>query len=159
MLFRASNFLIRFCLAGIFQLLLCFGSFAQSKKISGIITREDSTPLFGATITIKNSNKSTITDSAGSFTMYVNEGEVLLVSFISYQSTEVKITNQTALTISLTQSAINLDEILVTGYTSQKIKDIAGSVASVKPKDLTAIPSGQVAQMLQGRVAGLSVIS
>ncbi|HZI53594.1 MAG TPA: carboxypeptidase-like regulatory domain-containing protein, partial [Chitinophagaceae bacterium] len=143
MLFRASNFLIRFCLAGIFQLLLCSGSLAQSKKISGIITREDNTPLFGATITVKNSNASTITDSAGSFSMHVNEGEVLLVSFIGYLSKEIKITNQTALTISLTQTAINLDEILVTGYTSQRVKEITGSVAVVKPKDLVAVPSGQ----------------
>ena len=83
----------------------------------------------------------------------------LLISFIGYQSKELKITNQTALKISLSQSAINLDEILVTGYTSQKVKEITGSVAQVKPKDLLAVPAGQVAQMLQGRVAGLTVIT
>ena len=53
----------------------------------------------------------------------------------------------------------NLDEVVVTGYTSQKVKEITGSVAIVKPKELTAVPAGQVENMLQGRVAGLNVVN
>ncbi len=159
MLFHAKGFNIRFFQTGILWFFLSFSSIAQQKKITGVITTPGNNPLFGATIAIKNSTNSTFTDSTGSFSISVNSGDILLISFVGHKSEEIKITNQTALTISLSQSAIDLDEIFVTGYTFQKVKEITGSVAIVKPKDLTAIPAGQVEQMLQGRVAGLNVIT
>ena len=159
MLCHAWKLPLRFYAVGIVQVFLFFNCFAQQKQINGVVTTEANTPLFGTTVAIKNSNISTITDSAGSFSMLVNKGDVLLISNIGYQSKEIKITNQTVLTISLSQSAINLDEIVVTGYTSQRVKDITGSVAIVKPKDLIAVPAGQVEQMLQGRASGLTVIT
>jgi TonB-dependent SusC/RagA subfamily outer membrane receptor len=90
--------------------------------------------------------------------MNVNEGDVLLISYNGYKSKELRITNQTALTISLPQSAINFDEILKPGSTSQK-KEIKGSVIVVKPKDPVAIPPATDEKMLQGRVAGLAVVT
>ena len=72
---------------------------------------------------------------------------------------QVTVGNETSLKISLALSVNDLDQVVVTGYTSQKVKEITGSVAVVKPKDLIAVPAGQVEQMLQGRVAGLNVIT
>ena len=118
LLFHARKFLSRYCLIGIFQLVLCFGSFAQQKKITGIITGIGNLPLFGANVTVKSSNKSTITDSSGSFSITANNGDVLFISFIGYKSKELKITNQYELTIFLSQSVIDIDEIFLTGYTS-----------------------------------------
>ena len=80
--------------------------------------------------------------------------DVLIISFVGYNSKQFTVGNETSFKISLTLSVNDLDQVVVTGYTSQKIKAITGSVAVVKPKDLIAVPAGQVEQMLQGRVAG-----
>src|SRR6266498_1551449 len=138
--------------------LLCITTFGQ-QKITGVITGTDHTPLFSATVTVKNTNSATTTDANGYFSITAKTGDVLIISYVGYMTKEVKLSNETTLKISLYESIANLDEIIVTGYTSQKIKEITGSVAVVKPKDLTAVPAGQVEQMLQGRVAGLNVIT
>ena len=139
------------CFAGIF----IYGQ----QKITGVVSNNSGSPLFGATITIQGTTIAATTLSDGSFSFNANTGDVLEISFIGYKSIRVKVRNETNLKISLAETVINLDEIVVTGYTSQKVKEITGSVAIVKPKDLTAIPAGQVVPMLQGRVAGLYVTS
>jgi len=139
-------------------LLFSISVFAQ-QKITGIVTTADLSPLSGATITVKGTKIGTTTNADGSFFINVNTNEVLLISYIGYKTKQVIIGNDADLKISLEPSVGDLDKVVVVGYASQKIKDIAGSVAVVNAKDLTAIPAGQVEQMLQGRVAGLTVIS
>ena len=72
---------------------------------------------------------------------------------------KLKLASETSLKIILQAAVVSLDDVVVTGYISQKIKEITGSVAVVKPTDLIAVPAGQVEQMLQGRVAGLNIIT
>jgi len=139
-------------------LLLCTKLSAQ-QSITGVITGTDHTPLFSATVTVKNTYRATTTDANGLFSISAKTGDVLIVSYVGYMTKEIKLGNETSIKISLYESIANLDEIIVTGYTSQKIKEITGSVSVVKPKELTAVPAGQVEQMLQGRVAGLTVIT
>jgi TonB-linked SusC/RagA family outer membrane protein len=133
--------------------------FSQQKIVTGIVTGSDRSPLPGATVSIKGSNRNTITDSTGSFSIMIKPGDVLLVSFIGYKSRQIETGNDVIINVALEELIINLNEVVVTGYTTQRVKEITGSVAVVKPKDLTAIPAGQVEQMLQGRVAGLNVIT
>ena len=123
------------------------------------MTNNSGVPLSGATVAIQGTKIAATTLSDGSFTLSANTADVLEISFVGYKSFRIKIKTETNLNISLSESVINLDEIIVMGYTSQKIKEITGSVAIVKPKDLIAVPAGQVEQMLQGRVAGLNVIT
>ena len=132
--------------------------FAQ-QKIIGVVTGVNDSPLAGASITIKGSKDVTTTTMEGAFMISARPEDVLIISFVGYNPREVAIGAATSLKISLALSFNDLDQVVVTGYTSQKVKDITGSVAVVKPKDLTAIPGGQVEQMLQGRVAGLNVIT
>src|SRR6266542_1739159 len=138
--------------------LLCTTLFAQ-QIIKGVITGTDHTPLFSATVTVKNTARATTTEANGHFRIAAKTGDILIVSYVGYRTKEIKLDNETSLKISLYESIANLDEIIVTGYTSQKIKEITGSVSVVKPKELVAVPAGQVEQMLQGRVAGLTVIT
>lgn len=133
-------------------------AFAQ-QKISGIVSGENKLPLAGATIMIKGTNIVTTSLNDGSFSINAKTGDILEISFISYRTQQIKINNETSLKIVLQTAIVSLDEVVMTGYTAQKVKEITGSVAIVKPKDLTSIPAGQVEQMLQGRVAGLIVIS
>ncbi len=136
----------------------CSATFAQH-KITGIIVNTNGTPIPDATVIIKNTQTGTATNADGSFVIMATAGDVLVISHIGYQTKKVKPVDETTLNISLTETTNNLDAVIVVGYTSEKIKDIAGSVVVVKPKDLVAVPAGQVEQMLQGRVAGLTVIT
>ena len=132
--------------------------FAQ-QKITGIVTGVNDVPLSGATITIKDSKIASSTNADGVFVFNAKPEDVLIISFVGYNSRQFTVGNETSFKISLTLSVNDLDQVVVTGYTSQKIKAITGSVAVVRPKDLIAVPAGQVEQMLQGRVAGLTVIN
>jgi TonB-linked SusC/RagA family outer membrane protein len=148
----------------------CFGAFIIAcllsaspvlgqEKVTGIVTTSTGTPLSGATINVINTSITATAISDGSFTINAKPGSTLVVSYVGYRSRILKIGSEPSVKISLYESVISLDEVVVTGYTAQKVKEITGSVAIVKPKDLTAIPAGQVEQMLQGRVAGLNVIT
>ena len=139
-------------------LFLGIALFAQ-QKITGVVTGVNDSPLSGATIAVKGSKIVAATNADGVFVINAKPEDALVVSFVGYNPKQVTVGNETFLKISLTLSVNDLDEVVVTGYTSQKIKEITGSVAIVKPKDLTAVPAGQVEQMLQGRVAGLNVIT
>ncbi len=124
------------------------------QKITGTVLNTDNLPLAGATISLKSSNLTTITLADGSFTITAKPGDVLEISYAVFKTQQIKIGNEKSLKIILHATVVTLDDIVVTGYTTQKVKEITGSVAVIKPKDLIAVPAGQVEQMLQGRVAG-----
>ncbi len=123
------------------------------------MTGNDGLPLSGATVIIKGSRHGTLTDSSGSFSINGTKGEQLLFSFVAYETREITISSDLFLSVHLQNSINNLNEVIVAGYVSEAVKDITGSVAIVKPKELTAVPAGQVESMLQGRVAGMNVIT
>src|SRR5664279_5594181 len=131
----------------------------SQEKITGKVTDIDGLPLRGATVIMKGSAFGTQTDSSGAFSIRGTKGNLLLISFIGYQTREITLATNISLNIHLQKSINNLNEVLVTGYASVAVKDITGSVAIVKPKELTAVPAGQVESMLQGRVAGMNVIT
>ena len=135
--------------------------FGQGKQeiIQGLLKGTDGLALPGASVSIKGSSRSVITDDFGHYSIAAAIGETIVFTSVGYKRLEHVITSAESVNMVLVPSYSNLEEVIMTGYTSQKVKDITGSVASVKPRDLVAIPAGQVEQMLQGRVAGLSVIS
>jgi TonB-linked SusC/RagA family outer membrane protein len=137
---------------------LCASVFSQ-QKIAGFVKGINDELLGGVTVNVKGSGTGTFTDDKGLFSILVKPGDVLVFSFVGYNSKQITIGSEYNLTVALTESPVNLDKVIVTGYTAQKIKEITGSVASVAPEDLTAVPAGQAEQMLQGRVAGLTVIT
>jgi TonB-linked SusC/RagA family outer membrane protein len=151
---RITNYILPFCIFLFFSIT----SLAQL-KLTGVITGSNGLPLEGATIVVKGTNISSVTAADGSFSLTARSGNILEISFIGFKTQQIKISNETNLKITLQATVVSLDEVVLTGYTSQKVKEITGSVAIVKPKDITAIPAGQVEQMLQGRVAGLNVIT
>lgn len=149
-----------FITAAVMVLLLCSHAEAQ-RKISGKVTSStDNQPVVGATIKIKNTNTGTVAGPDGSFSLNVKSNkDVLVVSFIGFKTQEILVGNASTINVSLEEAASSLNEIVVTGYTTQKKKDITGAVSIVNVKDLTSTPTGGVDQMLQGRVAGLTVIT
>jgi TonB-dependent starch-binding outer membrane protein SusC len=129
-------------------------------KISGYVTdRNDNMPLNAVSVIIKGSTSGALTDSTGYFHLLAKKGSKIVFSFVGYESKEVYVGNDTVIHISLINSFSSLNQVVTTGYMSQVVKEITGSVTVVKGNDLTTEPVGQVDQMLQGQVSGLTVIS
>jgi TonB-linked SusC/RagA family outer membrane protein len=133
---------------------------AQSGQITGIVMDDSSTPLPGVTIVVVESQKSTATDISGHFAIQASGGETIKFSSIGYQSTTIKLkSGQTTLNISLKAEQTALNEIVVTGYTSERKKDLTGAVTVVNVNDIKNIPDGNPMKALQGRVPGLTIFA
>ncbi len=133
--------------------------FAQ-KTVTGKIRDSNDQPVAGATIAVKGTNVGTQTDGSGNFSIAVPGGKnILSFSSVGYTPQEVNVATQSVVSVTLQIATSNLNEVVVTGYTSQRKKDITGSVAVVNVKDLKAVPAGSPVQMLQGRASGLNIIT
>ncbi|MDI1256965.1 MAG: TonB-dependent receptor [Flavobacterium sp.] len=133
---------------------------AQSITIKGQMTAaENGAPLPAANVMVKGTTNGTATDLDGNYTISAKAKEVLVFSYIGYESKEVVVTNQTVLNVSLTPEATNLNDVVVIGYGTQKKKDLTGSVAVVNVDDAKKTVTYDVAKMLQGQAAGVTVQS
>ncbi|RDB06797.1 SusC/RagA family TonB-linked outer membrane protein [Runella aurantiaca] len=152
--------LLMCAVAWMFLLLLAPGSaHAQDRKVTGKVEAADG-PLPGATVLLKGSNIGVSADANGAFTINVRGANpVLVISAIGYKSQEVAIGNQTVVSVRLEDDVNALTEVVVTGYSVDKRRESTGAISTVKTKDLTTVPSASVEQQLQGRVAGLTVVT
>jgi TonB-dependent starch-binding outer membrane protein SusC len=141
------------------SMLLCTVAFAQM-TVTGKVVGPDKLPVSGATVTLKGSNTATSTAADGSFSITIpNPRSVLVVSYIGYDVQEFATTTGGNLEIILKEKTTSLNEVVVTGYTSQAKKDITGAVAVVNTADLKSIPAANAEAQLQGRAAGVSVVT
>lgn len=129
---------------------------AQARDVSGQITDATGAPLVGASIVEKGTTSGTITDLDGNFTLKVSPTAVLVFSFVGYESQEVPVNNQTSINIKLTEGNA-LNEIVVTGYGTQKKSQVTGAISSISNKQITELPIMNARQALQGRAAGVDV--
>jgi TonB-linked SusC/RagA family outer membrane protein len=130
---------------------------AQSNTATGQVLDSDNEPLAGATVKVSGSN-GTITDADGNFSIACNPTATLEISYVGYFSRQVKAGKD--LRIVLNADAKTLDETVVVGigYGTMRKSDLTGSIASVQAKDLKQGVITSTEQMLQGKVAGLSVV-
>lgn len=140
-------------------LLLFLGSLmAQSRTISGTVqSNEDNLPLVGVSILIKGTSTGTITDIDGKYQLEAANEDVLLFSYIGYQNLEETVGNRQQINVALLPASELLDEVVVIGYGTAERKEITNSVASVDAKDFNKGNVNDPAQLLQGKVAGLSI--
>jgi len=128
--------------------------------ISGKVQDINGEVLPGATISVKNnSSKSVTTDAEGVFALQVEEEDVLVVTFIGFETQEVPVNGRNQLLIVMEMAVGELNEVVVTGYSSQRRKDITGSVAVVDMENLTKSSPGSAQQALQGMASGVNVIN
>ena len=138
--------------------LICSATAFSQKKVSGKVTDgENNSSVPGATVQVKGTNKGVTTNAEGSYTIEVPNEATLIFSSVGYSPKEVSVGNQSVINILLSPDAQALSEVVVTGYGSQRKKDITGAVTVVGAKELTALPAASVTQMLQGRAAGVTV--
>ena len=130
------------------------------QNVSGIIKNaKDNTPIPLATVGIKGTKIAAITGANGEFSISVPTGKtILLISSIGYDEEEISISGLSTVNVSLKERQNSLNEVVVTGYTAQKRKEITGAVSVVSVKDLKSVPSGTAEQMLQGQAAGVNII-
>lgn len=155
---KNKNKILRLAFCFYSLLIISLGSFAQKKLVSGKVTDENNVPLSGASVSSNHSKTVVKTGSAGDFSIPVNNSDTALTfSFVGFKSQSVGIQNKTSLTVALTAQAATLDQVVVVGYGTQKRKDVTGAISSVKGDAIKNLPVQNVAEALQGRVAGVEV--
>ncbi len=145
----------------LFLLLLGAASLsAQDRTVRGKVVDANNEAIPGATVMLKGTTTGTVTDVDGNFTIAINGANpMLVISSTGYEKQEIAVGSQTTIDVRMEDSDALLSELVVTGYTVETRKQTTSAVATVKTKDLTAVPTGNVEQQLQGRVAGLTVIT
>ncbi len=128
---------------------------AQDINVTGTVVDNTGEGVIGASVKEKGTTNGTVTDFDGNFAFTTKKGAVLVISYIGCD--DVEVAAGTDLKITLQESAIGLNEVVVTGYMTEKKADLTGSVSVVKMKDVSDTPTGNVVQALQGRVAGMNV--
>jgi TonB-linked SusC/RagA family outer membrane protein len=132
---------------------------AQSLEIKGKVTDTNQEPLIGATILVQGTEQGTITDINGNFQVKTDPKATLIISYTGFSSKIIVIGNQTVWNIMLEPEDLKLDEVVVIGYGSQRKSQITGAISSLKGKDIQDQPVSNLANSMQGRVAGLNVMS
>jgi len=149
---------IRLCPLLLFMLIS--GTVLAQKKVTGTVTSaKTNSPVGFASVTVKGTNVATATDAQGAFTITVPPGKtVLTVTSVGFADQDVTI-GDGPLHISLQESTSSLNEIVVTGYTGQKKKDLTGAVAVVDVAGVKAQPAASPIEGLQGKAAGVQITS
>ncbi|MEP1085425.1 TonB-dependent receptor [Algoriphagus sp.] len=134
-------------------------SYAQSITVKGTVVSEgDNQPVPGALVSVKGTQRGTVTDIDGTFSIDASVGETLVVSFIGFTTNELILTaNSLDIRVTLAYSTSDLSEVVVVGYGSQIKREVTGAIQSVNEKELKDLPVSSVAQKLQGRLAGVQI--
>ena len=131
-------------------------SFAQG--LMGTVIDENGEPVIGATVTDKsNAKNAVITDFDGRFTMNVNVGQIIVISYIGYDTQELAAKN--GMVVRLQPDNKVLDEVVVVGYGVQKKSSVTGAISQVKPEDMENRTISNAQQALQGKTSGVQIIS
>ncbi|MDC7217575.1 MAG: TonB-dependent receptor plug domain-containing protein, partial [Spirochaetales bacterium] len=122
------------------------------------VTNENGEPIPGVAILVKGTTNGTITDFDGNYSISgLSTGTTLVYSFVGMKSKEITIGSNTVLNIVLEPELLGLDEVVVVGYGSMQKKDLTSAVSSVSSKDLIQGAVNSPIQMLDGKVAGVSI--
>ena len=132
---------------------------AQDRQLTGKITGADG-PVPGANVVLKGTQTGTASDADGNFKLTIRGANpTLVISAIGFKTQELSVGNRTAVEVKLDDDATALSEVVVTGYSTENRRETTGAVSTVKPAQLKVAPSANVEQQLQGRVAGVTVIT
>jgi TonB-linked SusC/RagA family outer membrane protein len=142
----------------VFFIGLSFNSWAQSTQVSGVVLDDQSNPLPGANVLEKGTTNGKVTDFDGKFSFAVSSSDAtLVISYVGFKTKEIKLNGSTNYTIQLVSDAGALDEVLVIGYGTVKKSDATGSVVSLNSDEITEMRKTDVAEAMQGRMAGVDV--
>lgn len=129
-------------------------------SVSGyVVSGEDNLPMPGVSIALKGTTQGTVTNDKGYYSISANENSVIMFSFIGFVKKEFVVSNRNRLDVILSPETHVFDEIVVVGYGTQTRKSLTSSIASVNTSETTKLPSVSIDQQVQGRAAGVQVMS
>ena len=132
---------------------------AQQRQISGTVKDAKGNPLASVTVAVKGSKASAVTAEDGSFTLSAKDGDILVFSAVSFETTEVKIGAASSYPVVLNATSVVLTDVVVVGYGTQNKKDVTGAVKSLKAASFNKGIITTPQQLLQGKVSGVNVVS
>ncbi|MFO7668407.1 MAG: TonB-dependent receptor [Bacteroidales bacterium] len=144
-------------------LLLFLASFAmlvraqQPLEVTGKVTGADGAGIPGASILLRGTQQGTITNLDGDYQITVPPDGILVYSFIGYTTEVLEVGGRTKLDVQLRETSFDMDEVVVIGYGTAAVRDVTGTIAVVRADEITSQPVPNVAQALQGKVAGIQV--
>lgn len=141
---------------------VCLATIAYGQvTITGkVVEKSSGKPIEGATIQVKNTTVSSVSNAKGDFTVKApSASATLVITYIGFVTQEVKVNNRLSITITMEETNKSLDDVVVIGYQSVQRRTTTAAITSVKGKDFENTPYPTFDAMLQGRVAGLNVLS
>ncbi len=155
---KCRNWQGKFCTLFFFLFLLSAPGYTQNPAIvKGKITDESGQPVVGASVIVKGEQKGISSSSDGTFQISADPNSTLVISSIGYVEQEIKVKGSQFINVSLSRSETGLNTVVVVGYGTQRKEAITGSVASISGEKIREVPSANVSQSLQGRLAGIQI--
>jgi TonB-linked SusC/RagA family outer membrane protein len=126
----------------------------KQKTVSGTVLDETGSPAIGATVLVKGTVNGVVTDTDGKYSILVAEGETLEYRYIGYKPTEQQVKTENVVNVALEASNVNLKDVVVVGYGTQKKENVTASINTIKPSDIS-MPVRSLANTIAGQVAGI----
>ena len=125
--------------------------------VTGAITGADGTPLEGATVLVRGTQRGTFSDEKGMYKIEASEGDVLVFSYVGYSNQEIAVGTSSTINVTLEEDFANLDEVVVVGYGTRKKSHNTGAIAQVRGSEVAAIQANRVDDALAGKLAGVLI--
>jgi len=133
---------------------------ASGQSVSGVVSDAEGQPIPGVNILVEGTTKGTVTDMNGSYSITLVDNEnVLIYSFVGFVTQRIEVNGRTTLNVTLAEDINQLEEVVVIGYGTMQEKDLTSAITTVEAEEIAKTPTSQAMQALQGRVAGLQVVS
>lgn len=132
---------------------------AQDLPVTGTVTNKSGEALPGATVTVEGTKRAVVTDQNGRYSLTVPKGTTLIISYAGMESSRVRVDAAGAAEVRLQEPSQSMNEVVVVGYGVQKITKVSGAISTIKGSDIEKYRPVRVDDALQGRAAGVTVVS
>jgi TonB-linked SusC/RagA family outer membrane protein len=156
------KFLLTLQLAALFILFFTVqvsATYGLQAVVTGKVTAENDSALSGVSVQIKGTNRGTTTNAQGVYSLTASDNDVLVFSYVGYETQELAVGGKTQINVSLVAAKTNLEQVVVIGYGTANKRDLTGSITKVVGKDIADKPNTNPVQALQGKVAGVYIVN
>jgi len=141
-----------------FMLSLCAIAFSYAQTgVSGTVVGSDGLPIPGATVLVQGTSNGTTSDFDGNFVIQAENGQVLEVSYVGYETAVIQYAGEDTLNVTLSQDLTELDEIVITGYGTRKKSHLTGAISKLEGGDVAAVQATRVDDALAGKLSGVLI--